>query len=146
VLAKQELAALQAQLDRVAGSQHDTGSDINLSKGRMTQSGMEYLRRYRELKYQETVFELLAKEFEVAKLDEAREGAIIQVVDAAVPPDKKSSPHQFLIVIAATILSFVAAVFCVLLRASWVRVSGLPENRQRLDAIRSRWITKSRTS
>ena len=146
VLAKQELAALQAQLDRVAGSQHDTGSDINLSKGRMTQSGMEYLRRYRELKYQETVFELLAKEFEVAKLDEAREGAIIQVVDAAVPPDKKSSPHQFLIVIAATILSFIAAVFCVLLRASWVRVSELPENRQRLDAIGSRWITKSRTS
>ena len=60
---------------------------------------MEYLRRYRDLKYQETVFELLAKEFEVAKLDEAREGSIIQVVDAAVPPDKRSSPHRTLIVI-----------------------------------------------
>jgi len=93
VLAKQELAALQSQLDHLAGSQHDTGSDINLSKGRVTQSGMEYLRRFRDLKYQETVFELLAKEFEVAKLDEAREGSIIQVVDAAVPPDRKSSPH-----------------------------------------------------
>jgi uncharacterized protein involved in exopolysaccharide biosynthesis len=145
VQAKQELAALQAQLNQLAGSQHDSGSDINLSKGRMTQSGMEYLGRYRELKYQETVFELLAKEFEVAKLDEAREGAIIQVVDAAVPPDKKSSPHQLLIVIGATILSFVVAVFCVLLRASWVRVSELPENRQRLDAIRSRWKATPRT-
>ncbi len=85
ILAKQELAALQSQLQQVAGSQSDTGSDINLSKGRVTQSGMEYLRRFRDLKYQETVYELLAKEFEVAKLDEAREGSIIQVVDAAVP-------------------------------------------------------------
>ena len=74
VLAKQELAALQSQLERVAGSQSDAGSDINLSKGRVTESGMEYLRKFRDLKYQETVFELLAKEFEVAKLDEAREG------------------------------------------------------------------------
>jgi uncharacterized protein involved in exopolysaccharide biosynthesis len=104
---------------------------------------MEYLRRYRDLKYQETVFELLAKEFEVAKLDEAREGAIIQVVDAAVPPDNKSSPHQLLIVIAATTLSFLVAVFCVLLRASWVRVSELPENQQRLEAIRNRWKDKT---
>src|SRR6266436_3355683 len=85
ILAKQELAALQKQLEQLAGSQHDTGSDINLSKGRVTESGMEYLNRFRDLKYSETVFELLAKEFEVAKLDEAREGAIVQVVDAAVP-------------------------------------------------------------
>jgi tyrosine-protein kinase Etk/Wzc len=116
VLAKQELAALQSQLQRVAGSQNDAGSDINLSKGRVTQSGMEYLRRYRDLKYQETVFELLAKEFEIAKLDEAREGSIVQVVDAAVPADVKSSPHRTLIVLGATILSFFCcrtlAVFC----------------------------------
>src|SRR5580704_653197 len=109
VLAKQELAALQAQLDRVAGSQKDTGSDINLSKGRVTQAGMEYLRRFRDLKYQETVFELLAKEFEIAKLDEAREGSIIQVVDAAVPPDNKSSPHRTLIVLVGTVLAFFVA-------------------------------------
>jgi len=94
LLAKQELAALQSELSRVAGSKQDAGSDINLSKGRVTQSGMEYLRRYRDVKYQETVFELLAKEFEVAKLDEAREGSIVQVVDAAVVPDRKASPHR----------------------------------------------------
>src|SRR5262249_49535926 len=47
ILAKQELAALQSQLKHIAGSQQDEGSDINLSKGRVTQAGMEYLRRYR---------------------------------------------------------------------------------------------------
>jgi uncharacterized protein involved in exopolysaccharide biosynthesis len=142
VLAKQELAALESQLEHVAGSQSDTGSDINLSKGRVTQSGMEYLRRFRDLKYQETVFELLAKEFEVAKLDEAREGSIIQVVDAAVPPDKKSSPHRTLIVLATTVLSFFVAAFWIFLRESSGRAFELPENRQRLEAIKQRWKAK----
>ena len=62
VLAKQQLSALQSQLEHLAGSQHDTGSDIVLSKGRVTGAGMEYLRRYRDLKYNETVYELLTKE------------------------------------------------------------------------------------
>ena len=139
VLAKQELAALESQLEHLAGSQSDTGSDINLSKGRVTQSGMEYLRRFRDLKYQETVFELLAKEYEIAKLDEAREGAIVQVVDAAVPPDKKSSPHRTMIVMATTILSFFVAAFWVFLRESSARAYELPENRQRVEAIKLRW-------
>ena len=145
ILAKQELAALQSQLEHVAGSQSDVGSDINLSKGRVTQAGMEYIRRYRDLKYKETVFELLAKEFEVAKLDEAREGSIIQVVDAAVPPDKKSSPHRTLIVLATTILSFFVAAFWVFMRESSARAFELPENRERVDAIRRRWKAKQDT-
>jgi tyrosine-protein kinase Etk/Wzc len=143
ILAKQELAALRSQLDRLAGSQQDAGSDINLSKGRVTQSGMEYLRRYRDLKYQENVFELLARQFEIAKLDEAREGSIIQVVDAAVPPDKKSSPHRVLIMIAGTILGFLVAVFWLLLRKRWASASGLPENRERLEAIKVHWKEKA---
>jgi tyrosine-protein kinase Etk/Wzc len=141
-LAKQQLAALQAQLDKVAGSQTDAGSDINLSKGRVTEAGLEYLRRLRDLKYHETVYELLAKEFEIAKLDEAREGSIIQVVDAAVPPDKKSSPHRTLIVIAVTILSFFVATGWIVTRKSWDRAFELPENRQKLEAIREGWKDK----
>jgi tyrosine-protein kinase Etk/Wzc len=142
ILAKQELAALQSQLEHVAGSQNDPGTDINLSKGRVTQSGMEYLRRYRDLKYQETVFELLAKEFEIAKLDEAREGSIIQVVDAAVPPDKRSSPHRLLIVIGGTIFGSFVAVFWVWLRRNLDLAFQLPENRLRLRVIEGLWKAK----
>jgi uncharacterized protein involved in exopolysaccharide biosynthesis len=139
ILAKQELAALQKQLEQVGGSQPDTGSDINLSKGRVTGSGMEYIRRFRDLKYHETVYELLAKEFEIAKLDEAREGSIIQVVDGAVTPDKKSFPPRLLIVIASTVLGFFMAGFWVLLTEKWNRASESPGNRLRLDSIRQRW-------
>lgn len=146
VLAKQELAALQSQLEHVAGSHNDSGSDINLSKGRVTQSGMEYIRRFRDLRYQETVFELLAKEFEIAKLDEAREGSIIQVVDAAVPPDKKSSPHRLLIVMASTVLAFFVAAFWVWLQKKLDAAFELPENRQRLRAIKGLWKAKQNTA
>jgi tyrosine-protein kinase Etk/Wzc len=138
-LAKQELAALQAELQREAGSEQDPGSDINLSKGRVTQAGMEYLRRYRDLKYAETVFELLAKELEIAKLDEAREGAIIQVVDPAIVPDKKSFPPRVLIVAGATILSIFMAVFWVILQRRVVAASELPENQHRIQMINDLW-------
>lgn len=142
ILAKQQLAALQSQLTQLAGSQHDAGSDIILSKGRVTQSGMEYLRRFRDLKYNETVFELLAKELEIAKLDEAREGEIVQIVDAAVPPDKKSSPHRTLIVVAMTILAFFVAVFWVVAGQGLKRTFELPANRRRLEAIKRYWKAK----
>jgi tyrosine-protein kinase Etk/Wzc len=139
VLAKQELAALQSQLQRIAGSNQDLGSDINLSKGRITEAGMEYIRRFRDLKYQETVYELLAKEFEIAKLDEAREGSIVQVVDTAVPPDKKSSPHRILIIVGTTFLSFFVAAFWLALRRRFALASEMPENRHRLAVIRQLW-------
>jgi tyrosine-protein kinase Etk/Wzc len=139
LLAKQELTALQAQLQRIAGSQTDSGSDINLSKGRVTGAGMEYLRRYRELKYQETVFELLSKEFEIAKLDEAREGSIVQVVDVAIPPDKKSSPHRLLIILGSMFVSFILAVFWVNLRQRFEVASEIPQNRHRLRLIKNLW-------
>lgn len=139
VQGKQQLAALQSQLEHIAGSKQDTGSDIVLSKGRVTGAGLEYLRRLRDLKYHETVYELLTKEEEIAKLDEAREGEIVQVVDPAVPADKKSSPHRTLIVIGTTILAFFVAVFWIVVRRGLRRTFSLPENRERLDAIKAYW-------
>lgn len=143
ILAKQELAALQKQLDQLAGSHRDTGSDLVLSKGRVTGSEVEYLRRYRDLKYNETVYELLVKGLEVAKLDEAKEGEIVQVVDTAVPPDKKSSPHRTIIVIVSTMLAFFVAVFWIVVKQGLRRSFELPVNRQRLDAIKMYWRGKS---
>jgi tyrosine-protein kinase Etk/Wzc len=105
----------------------------------VTGAGLEYLRRYRDLKYYETVYELLTKELEIAKLDEAREGEIVQVVDAAVVPDKKSSPHRTLIVIGMTILAFFVAVFWIIVRQGLERTFSMPENRERLESIKYYW-------
>jgi tyrosine-protein kinase Etk/Wzc len=146
VVVKQQLAALQAQLAHVAGSAQDNGSDINLSKGRVTQAGMDYVRHYRDLKYQETVFELLAKEFEIAKLDEAREGSIVQVVDSAVPPDRRSSPHRLLIVLGAAIAAIFVASVWVWLRSRLRIAFASPENQLRLDAIKGGWKPKRKVA
>jgi tyrosine-protein kinase Etk/Wzc len=142
VLAKQELAALQRQLQQLAGSQNDSGSDIVLSKGKVTHAGVEYLRQYRELKYNEAVYELLMKGLEVAKLDEAKEGEIVQVVDTAVPADRKSSPHRTIIVLATTAFAFFFSVFWIITRQNLQRVLELPENRSRIEAIKVYWKEK----
>ena len=139
ILAKQELGALQKQLEQLAGSQHDAGSDIVLSKGRVTQSGVEYLRRYRDLKYYETVYELLAKGLELAKLDEARQGEIVQVVDSAVIPDRKSSPHRTLIVLISMVVASMVAVFWVIMRQGLERAIEAPENREKIEAMKLYW-------
>lgn len=144
ILVKQQLSALQKQLQQLAGSDRDPGSDIILSKGRVTGSGLEFIRRYRDLKYHETVYELLTKGLELAKLDEARQGEVLQTVDAAVPPDKKSFPPRTVIVVLSTLIAFLIAIFWITTREAMRRAFAAPENRRRLEAMKLYWKAKSR--
>ena len=75
--------------------------------------GPDYVGKYREFKYQETLFELYARQFELARVDESREGALIQVIDIATPPEKKSKPRR-------AVVAGGAALVTILLLASWV--------------------------
>lgn len=109
MLAEQQLDALKAQLAKVAGAGGTAGSDIGLSSSNIPQAGVAYLNSLRDVRYYETVVELLARQFEAAKLDEARQAAI-QVSDIAVPPDKKSSPKRLLSVLASSVLAFLIAI------------------------------------
>lgn len=79
----------------------------------------DYLTAYREFKYQETLFELLARQFEIAKADESRDGALIQVVDPATPPERRSSPKRGRIVIMTAISSLIGLLALVLVRRQW---------------------------
>jgi uncharacterized protein involved in exopolysaccharide biosynthesis len=76
----------------------------------------EYLSSYRDFKYQETLFDLLAKQFELARLDEAREGALVQVVDVATAPELKSSPKRTYFAVGGFAVGLLLAVLAVLLR------------------------------
>ena len=71
------------------------------------------------MKYYETIFELLAKQLEASKLDEARQGAVIQVVDPAVEPDRKSSPRRVPIIAVSAIFGFIAG--CIAALVLWWR-------------------------
>jgi len=73
--------------------------------------GSDYITRYREYKYQETLFELFAKQYELARVDESREGGLIQVVDLATPPEKKTKPKRIVFSILFIVISLAALGF-----------------------------------
>ncbi len=76
---------------------------------------MEYLRAEHEVKYRQTMFDLLIKQYDAARLDEAKDAAIIQVVEAAIAPDRRSSPKPALIVFLFTVAGLCTAGLMVLL-------------------------------
>lgn len=108
--AQQQLAGLRRELGKLEGPQTSRDGTILLATGAIPEAGLEYLRKFRDVKYHEAMFEVLAKQFEAAKIDEANDAALVQVVDAAVPPDRKSKPKRALIVVVASVLAgFVGA-------------------------------------
>lgn len=135
VQAEQELESLRAQLAKLGGSEEGDESLI-VPKGRVPEAGLEYVRRLRDVKYHETVFEILARQFEIAKLDEAKEGSMIQVVDPAIPPDKPSFPRKTMIVLGATGVGFLLALFVALLQGGYERMTRNQQTVIKIGALR----------
>jgi tyrosine-protein kinase Etk/Wzc len=102
---EEEIRALRTELEKVETSK-GSGVDPLMSSGRVPEMGTEYLRKLRQLKYNETLFELLSKQYELAKLEEARDTVAIQVIDRAVPPERKSRPQRALIVMLSAFIAF----------------------------------------
>jgi uncharacterized protein involved in exopolysaccharide biosynthesis len=143
VQAQQELDSMRAQLAKLGGSEDSASGGLIVPKGQVPEAGLEYVRKLRDVKYNETIFDILARQFEVAKLDEAKQGALIQVIDAAVPPDRRSFPKRSLIVVGTTALGFFIGLFVALLQASFVRMKDDPEARRKM-AILSNSLSTSR--
>ena len=146
VQAQQELDGLRAQLTKLGGSDEGLDSGLLVPKGRVPGAGLEYVRKLREVKYHETIFEILARQFEAAKLDEAKQGAVIQVVDAAVPPDRKSFPQSTLIVLVATAVGLLVGVLLALGQAGWDRVKSDAEASQNVKRLWSALSFNRRTT
>jgi tyrosine-protein kinase Etk/Wzc len=134
VVAEQQLATMREQLGR-AERGRGNGAIADVPIEQIPSAGLEYLRKLREVKYREALFELLAKQFEAAKLDEARQGAVVQVVDNAVEPDIRSFPKRTLIVLSAMFVWLVLAIGWVLFQAG----SKATETRGRVQALKSTW-------
>jgi len=131
---EEEVRALRIELEKVETSK-GSGFDPLMSSGRVPEMGTEYLRKLRQLKYNETLFELLSKQFELAKLDEARDAVVIQVIDRAIPPERKSRPKRSFIVILATAAMLFLSVFIVLLLEHPWKKSGKPPGDDSLTTL-----------
>jgi tyrosine-protein kinase Etk/Wzc len=141
-LGEQQLSGMRAQLALLETQSRSPGdlevSAGNVPAGNVPEAGLQYVRKLRDMKYAETIFELLAKQYEAARLDEARTAAVIQVVDPAIEPDRKSSPPRILIVVIVTLLGLFASVGYVLLAET---VARMRLNRD----VESRWTMLKRT-
>ena len=126
-LAMNELAAFRSQL---AKAEENEPASTSTS---------DYVARYRDYKYHETLFELFAKQYELARVDESREGAVIQVLDVAQPPERKSKPKKALIAIIATLATGFALLLWVFVRQALRNASNTPETAEKLQTLRTGW-------
>jgi tyrosine-protein kinase Etk/Wzc len=117
-LAERELASLQAEVVRL--DQRTRSSDPgNLGMGDLAGSGLDYITAEHELQYRQILFDLLLKQYDAARLDEAKDAAIIQVVEPAIEPDRRSSPKRVLIILLSIVAGFFAA--CMVALFQWWR-------------------------
>jgi uncharacterized protein involved in exopolysaccharide biosynthesis len=115
-LAERELTSLQAEEARLEQSNHAPGI-AGLGLGNVPAAGLEYLRAAHELQYQQALFDMLMKQYDAAKLDESKDAAIIQVVEPAIEPDRKSSPKRAIILVLSIFVGFFAG--CILALFLW---------------------------
>ncbi len=140
---QQEIAGLRQQLAKLQDDQqHLAPGDTQVPAGKVPAEALEYVRKLREVKYHETLFDLLSRQYEAARIDEAKSAPIIQVVDRAVPPDKKSGPHGSIITPIFGIIGFLLACLVTFLEQAWKRLSEASESaakvRELQEAIRWR--------
>jgi uncharacterized protein involved in exopolysaccharide biosynthesis len=119
---------LQEQLKRLSGTDplnsesSDAGFTEHPSFRKLPDLNYRYMNLYRQAKVHETVYEFLTQQYEMARIQEARELPTVRVLDPAMPPERKSGPYRSLIVISAVIFAFFVACFWVLGRNAWQEI------------------------
>ena len=130
--ARARIDQLQRELQKIEGSDTTIGAD-NVKDKELYPSireipllGVEWADLYRRMKIQETVYELLNQQYELARIQEAKEIPTVNVVDPANLPERKSWPPRLLVIVALTCLSMMGAGAWIVGVAHWEKVD--PEN------------------
>jgi tyrosine-protein kinase Etk/Wzc len=123
-----ELSALRAQLRRAEQSQSPAQAGDS-----------DYIAKYRDFKYYETLFDLFAKQYELARIDESREGAVVQVLDMAVPPERKSKPSKALIAVVATLATGFLLLLFVFIRRALFNAGADEASADKLKRLHQSW-------
>jgi len=142
-LAQQELAGLRAQEEKMGAASEGTTNAL-IPKGNMQESEIQYVRKIRDVKYYETIFDLLARQYEVAKVDEARQGSIVQTVDRAIVPDKRSFPQRTLIVLGAAIFGLIVGIFWLMATDELTRLSNTSSGMIGLESLKKSFTSQKK--
>ena len=142
--AQQELGALRTQLSKLEHGQPGVDAETTsiVAPGKVPESSLEFIRKYRDFKYHETIYELLAKQVELARLDEAKDYAALQVLDPPVTPDTPSKPFRSLIMALGALAGLIAAA------VYWIYQEKAADptrsgNWQRWEVVKSYWQRSS---
>lgn len=142
--AESELASMRRELLRLELGPKTPGAPENRSRPTAAgDSGVGNIRLYRELKYNEAMFEIMAKQYEIARLDESKEAPVIQVIDKATPPERKARPRRGAWMAAAFMAGFVAAVLGALVRQVADSSAQDAAGRGKLEALRAAWFRRT---
>src|SRR5208337_2949477 len=135
--AELELAGLRGELAKLERNSAPLGNgNIGIPTRQLPQVEFEYIRRARELHYHEALYEFLGKQLEAARIDEGQNAILVQVVDKAVEPEKKSGPRRMLLVFVSTFTAFILVCLGVLLREALRRKQQDPNQRARMGLLR----------
>lgn len=134
-----QIAALRAQLADFEkghpGSAMIAGNVLTPTS-QVPAASLEYLRHMRDVRYQETLFEFMTQQYEMAKVDEAKQSQIIQVVDPALVPDRRSWPMRTLLTLLAFILGAMFSSFWAILQSAYGHAKQDPETAGKIDQLR----------
>ncbi|MBC8019262.1 MAG: lipopolysaccharide biosynthesis protein [Verrucomicrobia bacterium] len=134
------ISKLKSQLGAMTGS---GGADSVIpAAGNLPGLGLEYLRKLRELKIQEAVFEQLTKQYEVAKINESKDSSTLQILDEAVAPSKKSKPKRSLIVLLSTFTALLISIVSIFIQEHLSKLS--PDDAEIVRDIRQSFRFRKR--
>lgn len=135
-----QIAGLESQLadfEKGNPGAASVAGDVEIPTSKVPAASLEYIRKMRDVRYHEALFELLARQFEIAKVDEAKAGEVVQVVDPALVPDRKSWPPRALLTILAGILGMLFAAFWAILQAAYHNWQADPEQAMKLREFKA---------
>ena len=133
-----ELSSLTRQLKQMEASTGKTmPSEISLKD--LPDAGLDYLRLMRDLKFHETLYGMLIKQYESARISEAQEPSIVQVLFAAEPPEERFKPKRKLIVVLATVLGFFISIFGAFIKEFASNAAEDPERAEKMKELKARF-------
>lgn len=139
---EEELKGMKEQLAKME-VKNGSNPDRLVSTGSFVDAGTGYVRKMRNLKYNETLFELLAKQYEMAKMDESRNSAVIQVIDKAVAPERRAKPKRTRTVAIAALIGALSGVLVSFIMENQERMSGDPESQAKLETLKQYAMLRS---
>lgn len=132
-----ELAGLKKELKNLEAKAGTDNPNPIPAFEEIPKAGMEYARRLRDFKFQETLYETLLQQYQAAVMAEAREGMVVQVVDPAIPPELKIKPRRKLMLIVAGFLGLFVGIFAAFIKEFIDNSSKNPESADKMALLKS---------